>query len=90
MSLITKTFGVIFLCFSLCLLFSSADDNAPLSTYEVLQSYNLPIGLLPMGVAGYTLDTNSGQFSVNVMDGCDLYEGGYQINMVILTNVTST
>ncbi|GJT90485.1 retrotransposon protein, putative, unclassified [Tanacetum coccineum] len=72
------------------------DGNGEPSAYEVLKSYNLPIGvlpkgalgytldhivigLLPMGVAGYTLDPNSGQFSVNVMNGCDLYEGGYQI-----------
>ncbi|PWA69558.1 hypothetical protein CTI12_AA297290 [Artemisia annua] len=75
----TKTFGVMFLCFSLCLVFSSADGNAPLSAYEVLQSYNLPVGVLPAGVAGYTLDSNSGQFWVNLTNECKFNEGGHKI-----------
>ncbi|PWA94835.1 hypothetical protein CTI12_AA016580 (mitochondrion) [Artemisia annua] len=78
MSLMTKKIGVNFLCFSLCLLFSSAEENDP-SAYEVLQRYNLPIGVLPKGVAGYNLDPNSGQFSVNFTDGCDVNEGGYHL-----------
>ncbi|XP_071713987.1 uncharacterized protein At5g01610-like [Rutidosis leptorrhynchoides] len=69
--------------FSFCLLFSSSahgDDQT--SVYQVLQNYNLPIGLLREGAVGYGLDPASGQFSVNLTsDGseCVVYEAGFQI-----------
>ncbi|KAG9443834.1 hypothetical protein H6P81_015174 [Aristolochia fimbriata] len=39
---------------------SLSDDN--LSTYQVLESYNFPIGILPKGALGYELDRATGKF----------------------------
>ncbi|KAJ0453632.1 hypothetical protein HanIR_Chr15g0731411 [Helianthus annuus] len=75
-----QTLEMFFLCFSLGLLFLFAEGNNRLSAYQVLQSYNLPVGLLPNGVFGYTLDRHSGQFSVNVTSSnCNLHVAGYDI-----------
>nr|GEU54217.1 hypothetical protein [Tanacetum cinerariifolium] len=54
------TMGMVFLSFYFCILFLSVDGNSEPSAYEVLKSYNLPIGVLPRGALGYTLDRNSG------------------------------
>ncbi|KAJ9543067.1 hypothetical protein OSB04_022774 [Centaurea solstitialis] len=65
------TFGMVFLCFSMLLLLplaarvgkTSTERVGKPSAYDVLQSYNLPVGLLPQNVSGYDLDPTSGQFS---------------------------
>nr|GFC95862.1 hypothetical protein CTI12_AA016560, mitochondrial [Tanacetum cinerariifolium] len=67
------TMGMVFLSFYFCILFLSVDGNSEPSAYEVLKSYNLPIGVLPRGALGYTLDRNSGQFSVNLSSNCNVH-----------------
>ncbi|CAA7388845.1 unnamed protein product [Spirodela intermedia] len=54
-----------------------------LSAYEVLRSYNFPVGILPKGVVGYDLDATTGAFSVRLNGTCsfavqDSYELRYQ------------
>nr|XP_043638425.1 uncharacterized protein LOC122609447 [Erigeron canadensis] len=69
-----------FLCFSLCLLFPLTKGDGQLSVYDVLQSYNLPIGLLPNTTLEYNVDPNTGQFSVNLTQPCDTFAAGFQIS----------
>lgn len=54
-----------------------------LTAYDVLQRFNFPIGILPLGVTGYLL-TDEGSFEVywgNMKDGCtfSVNEGEYEL-----------
>ncbi|XP_010938380.1 uncharacterized protein At5g01610 [Elaeis guineensis] len=56
-----------------------SDDTKP-NAYEVLESYNFPIGLLPKGCLGYDLDTDTGKFSAYFNGTCSFsLEGSYQL-----------
>nr|GEY24942.1 hypothetical protein [Tanacetum cinerariifolium] len=59
------TMGMVFLSFYFCILFVSADRNGQPSAYRFLKGYNLSIGVLPKDALGYTLDCNSGPYSVS-------------------------
>ncbi|GAB4855604.1 hypothetical protein Ancab_024224 [Ancistrocladus abbreviatus] len=51
------------------------------SAYEVLQSYNFPVGILPKGVIGYQLDESTGKFSAYLDKNCGFsLEGSYQLD----------
>ncbi|KAK0602946.1 hypothetical protein LWI29_038434 [Acer saccharum] len=79
-------FSKTILCFSLvviassqCSAFSDDDDERP-SAYEVLSSYNFPIGILPKGVLDYQLDSSNGKFSAFLNGSCSFsLEGSYQL-----------
>ena len=49
------------------------------SVYEVLQQYNFPVGLLPVGITRYELDTNTGKFEVYLDDSCEFDVEGYTL-----------
>ncbi|KAJ4955387.1 hypothetical protein NE237_012170 [Protea cynaroides] len=69
----------VLLCLSL-LCFSSltaADDE--LTAYEVLESYDFPVGLLPKGVLSYDLNTSTGKFSVYLNGTCTFSIGSYNL-----------
>ncbi|KAI3854598.1 hypothetical protein MKX03_037744 [Papaver bracteatum] len=54
-------------------------DDKP-SAYEILEYYDFPIGLLPKGVTGYTLDEKTGRFSASMKKTCSFsLEGSYQL-----------
>ncbi|KAL8232787.1 hypothetical protein R6Q57_002587 [Mikania cordata] len=74
-----ETLEMVFVCFSLSLLFPFTKGGNEPSVYQVLQSYNLPIGLLSNGTLSYTLDPNSGQFSVNLRTNCSFQAGGFEV-----------
>nr|GEV28310.1 hypothetical protein CTI12_AA016560, mitochondrial [Tanacetum cinerariifolium] len=80
------TMGMAFLSFYFCILFLSVDGNSEPSAYEVLKNYNLPIGVLPRGALGYTLDRNSGQFSVNLSSNCNVHEAGVTTSKLFAPN----
>lgn len=57
--------------------FSAADK---LTAYQVLQEYDLPIGLLPKGALSYELDSTTGRFSASLNGSCSFsLEGSYQL-----------
>ena len=67
----------------LCVIFLSsivtADDDSP-TAYEILQSYNFPMGLLPKGALGYDLDKDTGKFNAYFNGSCGFsLEGSYQL-----------
>ncbi|XP_076946875.1 uncharacterized protein At5g01610-like [Bidens hawaiensis] len=72
------TLEMMLLCFTLGLLFSFTEGDGEPSVYQVLQSYNLPVGLLPNGATGYTLDPKSGRYSVNLSGICEVNVGDYE------------
>lgn len=50
------------------------------TAYEVIQSYNLPQGLIPKGVTHYELDAASGKFHGFLNSSCSFsLEGSYQL-----------
>ncbi|XP_024980939.1 uncharacterized protein LOC112517798 [Cynara cardunculus var. scolymus] len=71
----TIIIGIVFLYFSM----SSAIRVGKPSAYDVLKSYNLPVGILPQNVSGYNVDPTSGQFSVYIGDNCDFKIDQYEI-----------
>ncbi|GJX80084.1 reverse transcriptase domain-containing protein [Tanacetum coccineum] len=73
------TMGMAFLSFYFCILFLSVDGNSKPSAYEVLKRYNLPIHVLPRGALGYTLDRNSGQFSVILSSNCNVHVSEFDV-----------
>ncbi|KAI3864591.1 hypothetical protein MKX03_017048 [Papaver bracteatum] len=73
---------MILLCLTSSLITPAAvvEENSNLSAYDILQGYDFPVGLLPVGVTGYELDKSSGKFSVHFGAGdCSFPLSGYQI-----------
>nr|XP_027117928.1 uncharacterized protein At5g01610-like [Coffea arabica]XP_027117937.1 uncharacterized protein At5g01610-like [Coffea arabica] len=61
------------------LLVSAASHGAS-SAYEILQSYDFPVGLLPKGATGYDLDEQTGKFNAYFNNSCSFsLEGSYQL-----------
>ena len=52
-----------------------SDDDV----YDVLQDYDLPVGILPDGVIGFRLDRTTGKLSVALSENCTFSEGKYQL-----------
>ncbi|CAN4091404.1 unnamed protein product [Withania somnifera] len=48
------------------LITASVDGGASLTAYDLLASYDFPVGILPKGVTGYDLDKSTGKFSVHL------------------------
>ncbi|XAR61354.1 hypothetical protein NMG60_11035038 [Bertholletia excelsa] len=66
--------------FAIQLPVSAADGGESLSAYDILQSYDFPVGLLPKGVQGYDLDRTTGKFNVYLNGSCSFsLEGSYQL-----------
>ncbi|KAK6124448.1 hypothetical protein DH2020_041797 [Rehmannia glutinosa] len=55
----------------------AAGDSS--TVYEVLESYDFPVGLLPKGVTSYELDPSSGKFSVYLNKSCSFTIDGYAL-----------
>lgn len=56
------------------------DSTAP-TAYEVLQSFDFPVGLLPKGVTGYDLDESTGRFNAYLNGSCSFsLDGSYQLS----------
>ncbi|KAL7597861.1 uncharacterized protein At5g01610 [Lactuca sativa] len=64
-----------FLLLSLPLLYSAA----PLTAYEALEQYDFPAGLLPLGVTGYTLNEDTGEFEAYLSETCSYSVEGYDL-----------
>ncbi|KAF6173806.1 hypothetical protein GIB67_003807 [Kingdonia uniflora] len=59
---------------------STADTlDGELSVYDVLQSYDFPVGLLPVGATGYELDISSGKFAAYLNGSCSFNISGYKL-----------
>ncbi|KAF5196127.1 pectinesterase (Protein of unknown function, DUF538) [Thalictrum thalictroides] len=50
-----------------------------LTAYDVLKSYDFPAGLLPEGVTGYELDSETGKFAAYLKGSCSFSIQGYQL-----------
>ncbi|KAI3693533.1 hypothetical protein L1987_76477 [Smallanthus sonchifolius] len=61
------------------LLFTSAAISKTLTVYEVLEDYDFPVGLIPTGVTSYTMDTETGEFQVNLGYTCKLSIEGHDL-----------
>ncbi|XP_026451513.1 uncharacterized protein LOC113351796 [Papaver somniferum] len=73
---------MILLCLTSSLITPAAavEENSNLSAHEILQGYDFPVGLLPVGVTGYELDKSSGKFAVHFGAGdCSFPLSGYQL-----------
>ncbi|PON65877.1 hypothetical protein PanWU01x14_113660 [Parasponia andersonii] len=78
MSRITFVSAVV-ICFISTTSFASADDHI-LSAYQVLQQYDFPIGILPVGVTGYELNRDTGEFAAYLNGTCKFsLEGSYTL-----------
>ncbi|XP_043708360.1 uncharacterized protein LOC122657657 [Telopea speciosissima] len=60
----------VLVCFSLLCLCSLTTADDQLTAYEILQSYDFPVGLLHTGVSGYDYDSSTGKFSVYLNETC--------------------
>ncbi|KAK2965179.1 hypothetical protein RJ640_019934 [Escallonia rubra] len=57
-----------------------ADGGDSFSAYEILQSYDFPVGILPKGAKGYDLDDTTGKFHAYFSGACSFsLEGSYQL-----------
>lgn len=72
-----SSFFISFLIFTLILSPSSAINN--LSAYDVLRSYDFPMGLLPEGITGYELDPETGKFAAYMNKTCSFSIHGYKL-----------
>ncbi|KAL0459705.1 UNVERIFIED_CONTAM: hypothetical protein Slati_0597700 [Sesamum latifolium] len=66
---------------------STAAADSP-TVYEALQSYGFPVGLLPVGVTKYKVDTATGKFSVHLNEACSFTIHGYDLKYK--TTITGT
>ncbi|GMH20445.1 hypothetical protein Nepgr_022286 [Nepenthes gracilis] len=79
------------LSLSLILLSASVATATTLSAYEVLEEYDLPIGLLPNGVLGYELNSTTGAFTVYLNGTCTFSISSYELKYKKkITGVIST
>lgn len=70
---------VVFLLYLFFLSAAGCGSTAP-TAYEVLQSYDFPVGILPKGVTHYDLDASSGKFNAYLNGSCSFsLEGSYQL-----------
>ncbi|KAL5791851.1 hypothetical protein ACOSP7_000445 [Xanthoceras sorbifolium] len=53
--------------------------NSKPSVYEVLQSYDFPVGILPRGVTSYELNEDTGEFSVHLNNTCSFSIESYNL-----------
>ncbi|KAL8214875.1 hypothetical protein R6Q57_004324 [Mikania cordata] len=51
----------------------------PTTAYEALEAFDFPAGLLPVGVTGYTLDEQTGEFQVYLGQTCSYTVQGYNL-----------
>ncbi|KAL7112620.1 hypothetical protein ACP275_04G013800 [Erythranthe tilingii] len=66
----------------ICLFVLSAagGGSAVLTAYDVIQSFDFPVGILPIGVTHYDLDPSSGKFNAYLSGSCSFsLEGSYQL-----------
>ncbi|KMZ60874.1 hypothetical protein ZOSMA_56G01050 [Zostera marina] len=55
-------------------------NTTSLTAYEVMETYNFPIGLLPEGCLGYDLDRSTGKFAAYLDGECQFsLEGSYDL-----------
>lgn len=54
-------------------------NSAPSSAYDVLEDFDLPLGLLPKGVMAYDLDPTTGQFAAYLTGNCRLHQANYLV-----------
>lgn len=57
---------------------SSAAADTP-TAYEKLLEYDFPVGLLPVGVTGYELNTDTGAFKAYLKETCTFKIQGYDL-----------
>ncbi|KAK3020864.1 hypothetical protein RJ639_045546, partial [Escallonia herrerae] len=56
------------------------DGGDSFSAYEILQSFDFPVGILPKGAKGYDLDETTGKFHAYFNGACSFsLEGSYQL-----------
>ncbi|KAK9733730.1 hypothetical protein RND81_04G088000 [Saponaria officinalis] len=76
----TVTTTILLLIFSLTTAPTTATTKSqPLSAYDILKSYDFPVGLLPKGVTGYEFDQNTGEFKLNLPKTCKFYIDSYEL-----------
>ncbi|KAL6527598.1 hypothetical protein OROMI_029409 [Orobanche minor] len=64
---------------SILSLFAASVAAGP-TAYEMLQSYDFPAGILPVGVTHYDLDKSSGKFNAYFNNSCSFsLEGSYEL-----------
>ncbi|WOG83808.1 hypothetical protein DCAR_0102986 [Daucus carota subsp. sativus] len=68
-----------FLLSLLTLLSSLAAAAATPTVYEVLQQYNFPVGMLPVGITNYELDRSTGKFKVYLEKTCEFFVQDYRL-----------
>lgn len=57
-----------------------ASDDGSLSAYEMLEKYDFPVGLLPKGATGYTIDEDTGEFTAYLPQTCKFHlENSYEV-----------
>nr|XP_043620258.1 uncharacterized protein LOC122592112 [Erigeron canadensis] len=61
------------------LLFSCATVAQLPTVYDMLQEYNLPPGLIPSNIIGYTLDRATGEFVISLSGKCAFSFDGYYV-----------
>ncbi|KAJ4956990.1 hypothetical protein NE237_013773 [Protea cynaroides] len=70
----------VLLCFSLLCFASLMAANGEPTAYELMQSYDFPVGLLPKGVSGYDLKNSTGKFCVYLDETCTFsLENSYEL-----------
>ncbi|XP_019162085.1 PREDICTED: uncharacterized protein At5g01610-like [Ipomoea nil] len=50
-----------------------------LTAYEILQEYDFPVGILPIGVESYELNQNTGKFAAYFGGSCSFTIEGYNL-----------
>ncbi|KAJ4954421.1 hypothetical protein NE237_011204 [Protea cynaroides] len=55
-------------------------DNDTMTAYEILQQYDLPVGIVPKSIVGYQLDRSMGKFTGYLYGSCSFsLIGSYQL-----------
>ncbi|KAK7344420.1 hypothetical protein VNO77_13990 [Canavalia gladiata] len=74
-----KFLWMLVVCMTVSYTLSEAESQK-LSAYEVLLEYGFPVGLLPKGALGYSLNRETGEFAVYFDKTCSFEVEGYTLS----------
>ncbi|KMT06033.1 hypothetical protein BVRB_7g163620 [Beta vulgaris subsp. vulgaris] len=69
---------LLFISLSLLFAFVAPYTDTP-TAYELLESYDFPVGILPKGVTGYELNPDTGEFKLYLPQTCKFSIQGYDL-----------
>ncbi|XP_074279003.1 uncharacterized protein At5g01610-like [Silene latifolia] len=74
-----STTTIITLTITLVSLITLSTSSTTFTAYDILKSYDFPVGLIPKGVTGYEFNPQTGEFKLYLPKTCKFHIQSYEI-----------